>query len=64
MRSPEDILVSLNLLHAEYSHVARKLIESSPGKGRSDELAGDMATGAEVVIRLFLMAAQKQLPPK
>ncbi len=64
MRSPEDTLVSLNLLHAEYSHAARLLIEASPGKGKDYELACDMATGAGVVIRLFLMAAQKQLPPK
>ena len=64
MKSPDDILVSLNLLHAEYSHAARLLIESSPGKDRHNEFACDMATGAELVVRLFLMAAQKQLPPK
>ena len=57
-------LEALVQLHAHLSNTARTLIKSYKRGDRNHKYARDMALGAEVVVRLFLMAAQKQLPPK
>ena len=44
--------------------MASKLTETYAGNNERHKLARDFAIGAELVVRLFLMAAQKQLPPK
>ena len=62
MRSPEETLEALTQLRAHHANTARKLIQSGSLKKRDCVLV--KALSAEVIVRLFLMAAQKQLPPK